>query len=278
MRAGRRSTTAQYAALVRAVLTHKGIVSDPHASHMLAPLMRASAAVLKRRDALTNSAFYAGLATRTLIFDGELVDALDAGITQVVVVGAGYDSRAWRFARAGVRFFELDHPATQADKQRRAPVGGPTFVPFDLAAAGSVADALEQSGVDWRQPVVFLIEGVTMYLDAEEVDALLRALADATAPGSRLVVNFAAPAGSGGPEGRRRQFVLALLGWVHGERFRSGRGMRDAGAFVEATGWVVGRALSLRDVAPVVLPLGTAVHYGGINPGACVVIASKPSP
>ncbi|MBA2625656.1 MAG: class I SAM-dependent methyltransferase [Acidimicrobiia bacterium] len=50
--------------------------------------------------------------------------ALDAGIEQVAVIGAGYDRRAWRFHRDGVQFFELDHGATQQDKARRAPGRG----------------------------------------------------------------------------------------------------------------------------------------------------------
>jgi hypothetical protein len=47
------------------------------------------------------------------------VSALEAGIDQVVVVGAGYDGRALRYSRPGVRWFEVDHPDTQADKRER---------------------------------------------------------------------------------------------------------------------------------------------------------------
>lgn len=82
---------------------------------MLTPSMRAAAETLKRLPRrLTDTAFYAGLATRTLAIDRELERALDDGIAQVVIIGAGYDSRAWRLARDGVRFIEVDHPATQA--------------------------------------------------------------------------------------------------------------------------------------------------------------------
>jgi methyltransferase (TIGR00027 family) len=76
------------------------------------------------------------LAARTRFFDDAVTDGFEAGASQVVIVGAGYDSRAWRLARPGVRCFEVDHPATQADKRARAPAdGGPTFVPALVVAA-----------------------------------------------------------------------------------------------------------------------------------------------
>ena len=60
----------------------------------------------------------ARLAARTRFFDEQVLAALDRGIRQVVIAGAGYDDRALRFRSPGVRYFELDHPATQADKRR----------------------------------------------------------------------------------------------------------------------------------------------------------------
>ena len=57
------------------------------------------------------------LRARTAFFDRVVVGALERGVTQVVVVGAGYDGRALRYAKPGVRWFEVDHPATHADKR-----------------------------------------------------------------------------------------------------------------------------------------------------------------
>src|SRR5580692_2535254 len=59
------------------------------------------------------------LRRRTAFFDRAVVNALGRGVRQVVVGGAGYDGRAFRYAKPGVRWFELDHPATQADKVER---------------------------------------------------------------------------------------------------------------------------------------------------------------
>src|SRR5256885_1004949 len=59
------------------------------------------------------------LAARTSFFDRAVTGALDRGVAQVVVGAAGYDGRAFRYAKPGVRWFEVDHPATQRDKLER---------------------------------------------------------------------------------------------------------------------------------------------------------------
>jgi O-methyltransferase involved in polyketide biosynthesis len=56
---------------------------------------------------------------RTAFFDRVVVNALNREVTQVVNVGAGYDGRAWRYAKDGVRWWEVDQAGTQADKRAR---------------------------------------------------------------------------------------------------------------------------------------------------------------
>src|SRR5271166_5534547 len=56
---------------------------------------------------------------RTRFVDEQVQAAISAGVRQIVICGAGYDDRALRFKSEGVRFFELDHPVTQADKLQR---------------------------------------------------------------------------------------------------------------------------------------------------------------
>src|SRR5215469_2818408 len=55
------------------------------------------------------------LELRTTFIDHLTVESIDRGLTQMVVAGAGYDGRSLRYAKAGVRWFEIDHPDTQAD-------------------------------------------------------------------------------------------------------------------------------------------------------------------
>jgi methyltransferase (TIGR00027 family) len=135
---------------------------------------------------------FAYLAARTRFYDAVVTDALDAGIDKVVLLGAGYDTRAWRLARPGVRYYEVDHPATQTAKRAHAPEGdGPTYVAADLAAV-SLHEVLTEAGVQPSRPSVICCEGLTMYLTAVAVRQLLCSAAAIAPPGSRLAVEFSA--------------------------------------------------------------------------------------
>src|SRR5438270_10697149 len=109
------------------------------------------------------------LRARTAFFDRVVVRALDAGMSQVVIAAAGYDGRALRFAKPGVRWFELDHPDTQRDKRQRLQrlaidAGHITFVAADFTT-DDVAAALLGAGFDVSMPALFLLEGVAVYLE-----------------------------------------------------------------------------------------------------------------
>ena len=142
-------------------------------------------------------AFSAQLTERTRFFDAEVVAAIESGVTQVVIVGAGYDDRALRFRTTGVRFFEVDHPATQADKRTRLEAigdgpgpDGPVLVSADLARE-DVASALEESGHDSAAATLFVCEGVLVYLEREAISRSLRSLSGISADGSLLAASLA---------------------------------------------------------------------------------------
>src|SRR5580704_10403160 len=134
MASSKRSRTAQGVVAERAVLTDMGVLADPFAVGMLTPSMRLTVSLLRHipYKLRAGSVTLAGLAARVTWFDDQVTKALDTGIDQVAVIGAGYDSRAWRFGRPGVQFFELDHEGTQGDKIRQAPGPGPTYIEADL--------------------------------------------------------------------------------------------------------------------------------------------------
>ena len=194
------------------------------------------------------------LAARTEFFDRVVVSALQRGVTQVVIAAAGYDGRALRYAKPGVRWFEVDHPATQADKiERLARLGLPApqiaFVAADFAV-DDVATGL--AGADHRAetPTLFLCEGVAVYLEMAVLERLLRALRSRAAAGSRLAINLSvgrrpgrAPASAsrpGSPPWASRSApcsprtaageLLAATGWRDGGR----RGARPAPRTVDA--------------------------------------------
>lgn len=139
----------------------------------------------------------ASAVVRTRLIDDLLTEALNQGAHQVVLLGAGYDSRAYRIpGMANVKVFEVDHPATQATKQRlicahvrpdrRTHV---RFVPVDLVHDDLDA-ALQQAGFVPMERTVVIWEGVTNYLTAQAVDTTLRYLSATTGRGSRIIFTY----------------------------------------------------------------------------------------
>ena len=202
------------------------------------------------------------LAARTSFFDQVVVGALDDGVGQVVIVGAGYDGRALRYSRPGVRWFEVDHPDTQADKRERlgrlgVETGHVSFVPADLGAT-DVGPALLDAAFDPGRRSLFLCEGLLVYLERDVIDRLLAGLRAVAAPGSRLVLSVSVALEDGAGRERREQFsrrvaavgepartvlpagqaeeLLERLGWSAGA---SGRGVPDRG---RAVGLIVAAA------------------------------------
>jgi methyltransferase (TIGR00027 family) len=262
-------------AAVRTVLTDDGVLDDPYARSMLSVPMRAvvGGVALPGARRLRTSPFFAALAARIAWFDAEVERAAGDGIDQVVLVGAGFDSRAWRLARDPVRFYEVDHPATQEAKRRIAPPGGPTYVPVDLAAE-PIAPALHTAGLDDERPALFVVEGVTMYLSEAEVSTALAALLPVAGRGSRLAVNFAASPGTGGAVERIRQPLIRLAGRLGGEPHRSWADRETAGPLVARSGWTVAEVVPLREVADSLLPT-TTLPLESINPEAVAVRAAS---
>jgi methyltransferase (TIGR00027 family) len=265
------SATAQNVALARAHLTGAGILDDPYAAAMLRPrwALLYKALRLPVLSGAGRNRTFAWLAARTRFFDDAVCDALDAGIGQVVVLGAGYDSRAWRFARPGVRFFEVDHPATQVDKRSRAPAGGPAYVPVDLGT-GSLPAALHTAGYQ-DLPTLFVAEGLTMYLTEPQVRDLLRALRELGPAGSRLAVNFGL--GAVDASSRADAMLLRAQRAMSGERITFRPSQVVAGEVLAATGWTAGPMLTAPELVRHYLT-GTGLPVDDVRPTAFAVTAN----
>lgn len=122
---GRPSPSAENVAAARAHLTRRGILDDIYAERFARRSKRVAFDLLASLSGPARALSW--IAARTKFYDQLVIDCLDAGIRQVVIVGAGYDARAWRLARDDVRFVEVDHPATQERKKALAPPGGPSM-------------------------------------------------------------------------------------------------------------------------------------------------------
>lgn len=131
------------------------------------------------------------LAVRTRFFDDHLLDATRArGIRQVVLLGAGLDTRAYRLKWPdGVQVFEVDLPAVHAFKEQVLQGRTPTAARRAPVAADLLADwggAVRAAGFDPGQPTAWLCEGLLFYLPPEAVDRLVAVTGELSAPGSTL--------------------------------------------------------------------------------------------
>ncbi len=135
------------------------------------------------------------VALRTARIDATVHRAIASGIEQVVILGAGLDTRAARLASPGVRFFEVDVPSSQREKRARLatlggyPIEAATYVECDFER-DDFLDRLVSAGFDATRPALFVWEGVTYYLTEEAVRATLARLASGTHPASVVVFDF----------------------------------------------------------------------------------------
>jgi methyltransferase (TIGR00027 family) len=208
MRTGQPSRTARQNALFRALEARRRpsdrVANDPLAVRFLTPEFRvlAGAARMPPARRLIESVIdhrwpcaRGGVVARTRLIDERMAAALP-GVEQVLILGAGFDTRAYRLARLReVAVFEVDHPATQQAKQRillRAPGRIPASVTFVPVVFGTDDPARELAGRGFvtGAPTLVLWEGVTNYLDSASVDATFRFLAAAIAPGSPVLFTY----------------------------------------------------------------------------------------
>ena len=137
------------------------------------------------------------IVARIRYIDECLEGLLDEGLQQLVVIGAGYDTRAYRIpgVRETINVFEVDHPLTQATKiETIREIFGelPDHVVFVPVVFG--ADRLDRKLLDHGyasdRKTLFIIEGLLMYIPETAVAAPLSFVAKASAPGSAFVADY----------------------------------------------------------------------------------------
>lgn len=153
---------------------------------------------LARRTAerVSPGAYYYELA-RVKHMDAALSDELDAGLEQLVILGAGFDTRAYRFANrlSAMRVFELDHPVTAALKQARVRKvfrslpEQVTYISADLEHE-DLSAALRRAGYRTDARTLFIWSGVSFYLSEEAVHSVLAFVGACSKPGSSIVFDY----------------------------------------------------------------------------------------
>ncbi len=273
MKEGQPSQTAQAVAFARAIESlqepEKRLFEDPYAERFLGKdgllmlwLLRARVsrrALLYCIDQIGPGLLPYAIA-RTAFIDEALAAALRRGTPQIVILGAGYDTRALRIP--GIEsavVFEVDHPDTQAFKRTRLDADIEAIqervrfvgVDFDRQDLG---ERLRSAGFRFDSPSFVIWEGVTQYLPEDAVDATLRVLATMNR-GSEVVLTYMDRALIEGtrsfPGGRRLLFAVRFVG----EPFRFGLAPTETAGFLRSRGFelledIGGDNLSARYFAP----------------------------
>lgn len=188
---------------------------------------------------------------RTRFIDEVMERAVRNGATQLVILGAGFDTRAHRFTELlkDVAVIEIDYGATQEYKRRRvdealggAP-GNVIYAPIDFTRE-NLGDVLRRAGFQSAQKTYYIAEGLSMYVPEAGMTETLRAIAAESAPGSTLLLEYINQSGLdvlrkypsgmiknaidwgepfvfGVPEGRDREFFLDV-GLELGEALKIG--------------------------------------------------------
>ncbi|MFE7311725.1 class I SAM-dependent methyltransferase [Streptomyces sp. NPDC057555] len=195
-------STAMRTALWRAL--HVQVDPPPHVLHDEVGLQLAAPDDGWRRrpdmDPQATSAFRAATVARSRFIEDLIVEQVDRGVTQYVILGAGLDTFAQRRPEVASRLqvFEVDQPSPQAWKRHRLVelgYGIPDWlhlVPVDFEASEDWLKQLAAAGFDAGRPAVIVSTGVTMYLTENATAATLRQIA-ALAPGSTLAMTFLLP-------------------------------------------------------------------------------------
>ncbi len=179
------------------------ICFDPYAEKFLSPddaailvapdQVRAAREEYERMMPGVNGAIMA----RVRFIDEYAKTMMADGLEQLVILGAGFDSRAYRFEglKEGVRVFEVDHPATQEVKVERVRKifgslpGHVEYVPIILDEE-RLEDALLANGYTPGLKTLFILEGLIMYLPQRAVDDIMAFVAGHSGPGSSVVFDY----------------------------------------------------------------------------------------
>jgi methyltransferase (TIGR00027 family) len=271
MQPGQPSRTALGAAGLRAahqVLDGAAIFADPLALRILG----ADADDLVREAKAETDPFRQRLrwfiAIRSRIAEDALAASIKRGLRQLVVLGAGLDTTAYRAPPAqGLRIFEVDHPATQAWKRERLaeadiPLPGSlTFVPVDFERE-TLAEGLAAAGFDSTQQTFFTWLGVVPYLSDDAIFATLGFIAG-LAGGAHVVFDYVNPATSVTEPARRAAHeALSARVAAAGESIRNHFDSAALHARLQALGFRDVEDFGWAEIAARFFP-GRAVSAGG---------------
>ena len=189
---------------------------------------------------------FEAFAHRKAFCERQVRKGIEAGARQVLVLGAGYDTLGWRLAPEfpDVGFYEIDHPATMAAKERGVEkMGGRPnlhLVAEDERGSWRLPAVLAESpGWEVESGTVIVAEGLLMYLPPEAVADLLRQAAGNTGPGSRLAFTYLGSRSDGRPNAGPWTWLLLRILEAGGEPWRWSIRPGELASFVAEHGWTI---------------------------------------
>ena len=186
---------------------------------------------------------FEAFAHRKAFCERQVTVGIDDGATQVLVLGAGYDTMGWRLAPQfpGINFFEIDHPATARLKAQGIDTMGQRsnlcLIAKDLGKQ-KLVDVMEANeSWDHSATTVIIAEGLVQYLPAEAVRELFTQCALIAGLGSRIAFTYIPTGSDGRPDaGRYKPLILWLLK-VSGEPWLWSIPPEELGRFLQEAGW-----------------------------------------
>jgi methyltransferase (TIGR00027 family) len=186
---------------------------------------------------------FEAFAHRKAFCERQVRKGIEAGASQVLVLGAGYDTLCWRLAPefAGVNFFEIDHPATARLKARGIEAMG-SLTNLHLMAEDlnerQLVDVLHADSTwDVTAPTVIVAEGLLMYLPPEAVGTLFEQCAAVSGVGSRVAFTYVGTRTDGRPDAGPWTLLVLWLLKVSGEPWLWSTRPEELGLFLKKTHW-----------------------------------------
>jgi methyltransferase (TIGR00027 family) len=181
---------------------------------------------------------------RVRYFDDVVSEAVTKGLEQLVILGAGYDTRAYRIAGldTNVRVFEVDHPDTQDRKKAKIReifgelTGHIVYVPVDFES-DDLTRQLEGAGYLRSKKTLFVLEGVVYYITESAVRATLSCIARNSGKGSSVLFDYLPESVVSGTNPREVARNMRDRALEYGEPFRFGIREGSIREFLEEQGF-----------------------------------------
>ena len=223
---------------------------------------------------------YEFMIARTAFFDQVVEQSLKENVGQVVLLGAGYDSRAYRFEKfiQDTIIFELDTKPTQQRKQlclHQAQISIPMQVRFVSVNFGTddLAEKLIEAGFDKEKRTVFVWEGVTYYLNAEVVNNILTFVKEIAPSGSSICFDYAALSDEALNEQNAKELRDHMRSQHANEPAKFGIRAGEIGLFLADKGFEVVEHLTADEMTKRYLPNDNHIDIGKVPSLFCLVHA-----